>query len=211
MTGVQTCALPICFPVTIWRAAAVLVATVAMARIKPKARVTALLMAAENSISSTAQRPSDVIKQYGGTTVEVINTDAEGRLVLADGLAYADLHLEPDYLIDLATLTGAATLGLGRQYAAMYTRNKPLANKLTDFGEKIGEKVWHMPLVDDYSVALESEIADINHLADKFDFSAGSITAALFLEKFVGDQRTSVRLGRCFLFSAARWTKQLER
>ena len=169
-------------------AAAVLVATVAMARIKPKARVTALLMAAENSISSTAQRPSDVIKQYGGTTVEVINTDAEGRLVLADGLAYADLHLEPDYLIDLATLTGAATLGLGRQYAAMYTRNKPLANKLTDFGEKIGEKVWHMPLVDDYSVALESEIADINHLADKFDFSAGSITAALFLEKFVGDR-----------------------
>ena len=167
-----------------------------MARIKPKARVTALLMAAENSISSTAQRPSDVIKQYGGTTVEVINTDAEGRLVLADGLAYADLHLEPDYLIDLATLTGAATLGLGRQYAAMYTRNKSLANKLTDFGEKIGEKVWHMPLVDDYSVALESEIADINHLADKFDFSAGSITAALFLEKFLGDIVTGKQIGR---------------
>jgi leucyl aminopeptidase len=169
-------------------AAAVLVATVAMARIKPKVKVTALLMTAENSISATAQRPSDVIKQYGGTTVEVINTDAEGRLVLADGLAYADLHLEPDYLIDLATLTGAATLGLGRQYAAMYTRNKSLAKKLTDIGEKIGEKVWHMPLVDDYSVALESDIADINHLADKFDFSAGSITAALFLEKFVGDR-----------------------
>jgi leucyl aminopeptidase len=169
-------------------AAAALVAVVAMAKIKPKLRVTALLMAAENSLSATAQRPSDVIKQYGGTTVEVINTDAEGRLVLADGLAYADLNLEPDYLIDIATLTGAATLGLGRQYAAMYTRNKTLAKKLTQIGEKIGEKVWQMPLVDDYTVALESDIADLNHLADKFDFSAGSITAALFLEKFVGSR-----------------------
>ncbi|MFM7495454.1 MAG: leucyl aminopeptidase family protein [Candidatus Nanopelagicus sp.] len=167
-------------------AAAVLVATVAMARVKPKVKVTALLLAAENSLSATAQRPSDVIKQFGGTTVEVLNTDAEGRLLLADGLAYADLKLEPDYLIDLATLTGAATLGLGRQHAAMYTRNKSLAKNLIEIGEKIGERVWHMPLVDDYTPALESDVADINHLADKFDFSAGSITAALFLENFVG-------------------------
>ncbi len=167
-------------------AAAVLVATVAMARIKPKVKVTALLMTAENSLSATSQRPSDVIKQFGGTTVEVLNTDAEGRLVLADGLAYADLKLDPDYLVDLATLTGAATLGLGRQHAAMYTRNKSLAKKFTEIGEKIGERVWHMPLVDDYTPALESDVADINHLANKFDFSAGSITAALFLENFVG-------------------------
>ncbi|MFM8191484.1 MAG: leucyl aminopeptidase family protein [Candidatus Nanopelagicus sp.] len=167
-------------------AAAVLVATIAMARVKPKVKVTALLLAAENSLSATAQRPSDVIKQFGGTTVEVLNTDAEGRLLLADGLAYADLKLEPDYLIDLATLTGAATLGLGRQHAAMYTRNKSLAKNLIEIGEKIGERVWHMPLVDDYTPALESDVADINHLADKFDFSAGSITAALFLENFVG-------------------------
>ncbi len=167
-------------------AAAALSATIAVSRIKPKVRVTTLLMAAENSLSATAQRPSDVIKHYGGTTVEVINTDAEGRLVLADGLSYADLKLDPDYLVDIATLTGSATLGLGRQYAAMYTRNKSLADKFAEVGEKIGEKVWHMPLVDDYSIALESEIADFNHLADKFDFSAGSITAALFLEKFAG-------------------------
>lgn len=167
-------------------AAAALAATIALSRIKPKVKVTTLLMAAENSLSATAQRPSDVIEHYGGTTVEVINTDAEGRLVLADGLSYADLELDPDYLVDIATLTGSATLGLGRQYAAMYTRNKTLANKFVEVGEKIGEKVWHMPLVDDYSIALESEIADFNHLADKFDFSAGSITAALFLEKFAG-------------------------
>lgn len=174
-------------------AAAVLCATVAMAKIKPKVKVTALLMAAENALSSTSARPSDVIKQFGGTTVEILNTDAEGRLVLADGLAYADLELDPDYLVDVATLTGAASIGLGRQYAAMYTRKIPLAKKLYELGNKVGEKVWHMPLLDDYAVALDSDIADFNHLADKFGFSAGSVTAALFLEKFVGE-RTWVHL-----------------
>ena len=169
-------------------AAAVLCATVALARIKPKVKVTTLLMVAENALSATAQRPSDVIKHYGGTTVEVLNTDAEGRLVLADGLAYADLTLDPDYLIDVATLTGAATLGLGRQYAPMYTRKNSLAKRLFEVGNNVGEKVWHMPLVDDYAQALQSEVADLNHLAEKMGFSAGSITAALFLEKFVGER-----------------------
>ena len=167
-------------------AAAVLSVVAAMPEIGPKVRVTALLMCAENALSGTSQRPSDVITHYGGTTVEVINTDAEGRLVLADGLAYADMHLNPDYLIDVATLTGAATLGLGRQYAAMYTRNTSLAKKLTEVGEKNGDRVWHMPLIDDYQVALESTIADFNHTADGFKFSAGSVTGALFLEHFAG-------------------------
>jgi leucyl aminopeptidase len=145
-------------------------------------------MAAENALSGTSQRPSDVIKHYGGTTVEVINTDAEGRLVLADGLAYADLELDPDYVVDVATLTAAATLGLGRQHAAMYTRQTTLAKKFFEVGNKVGERVWHMPLVDDYTKALASDVADFNHKADKYDFSAGSVTAALFLEKFVGDR-----------------------
>jgi leucyl aminopeptidase len=170
-------------------AAAILSATIAMADLKPKVKITALLMCAENALSGTAQRPSDVIKHYGGTTVEVINTDAEGRLVLADGLAYADEKLDPDYLLDVATLTGAATLGLGRQYAAMYTRDSALAKKIHVIGNNVGERVWHMPLIDDYEVALESDIADLNHTADKYDFSAGSVTAALFLEKFVGDRK----------------------
>ena len=170
-------------------AAAILSATVALAELKPKVKVTALLMCAENALSGTSQRPSDVIKHFGGTTVEVINTDAEGRLVLADGLAYADLKLDPDYLVDVATLTGAATLGLGRQYAAMYTRDNSLAKKLHLVGNTVGEKVWQMPLVDEYEVALESDVADFNHTADKYDFSAGSVTAALFLEKFVGDRK----------------------
>jgi leucyl aminopeptidase len=143
------------------------------------------MMMAENAISGTAQRPSDVIKHYGGTTVEVINTDAEGRLVLADGLAYADINLDPDYLVDIATLTGAATLGLGRQYAAMYTRDTALAAQLSKAGDTTGDRVWHMPLVDDYKDSLGSDIADFNHNASK----AGSVTAALFLENFVGTRR----------------------
>ena len=173
-------------------AAAVLATVIAIAKLgvnAPKVRVTAILMCAENALSGTSQRPSDVITHYGGTTVEVINTDAEGRLVLADGLAYADAELKPDYLIDVATLTGAATLGLGRQYAAMYTRDVALAQSLYDAGQSSGERVWHMPLIDDYKIALESEIADFNHTAEKPDFNGGSITAALFLEHFAGERK----------------------
>ena len=157
----------------------------ALRDLKIEVKVTALLMCAENSISATAQRPSDVITHYGGKTVEVINTDAEGRLVLADGLAYAVKNLKPDYLIDIATLTGSATLGLGKQYAALYSRNLKLINQLKEAGEQSGDRVWHMPLVDDYVTALDSDIADLNHTADKYNFNGGSITAALFLEQFV--------------------------
>jgi leucyl aminopeptidase len=170
-------------------AAAILGTLVALEHLQPNVRVTALMMMAENAISGTAQRPSDVIKHYGGTTVEVINTDAEGRLVLADGLAFADINLDPDYLVDIATLTGAATLGLGRQYAAMYTRDNALAAQLSKAGETSGDRVWHMPLVDDYKDSLGSDIADFNHNASKGKYSAGSVTAALFLENFVGSRR----------------------
>ena len=169
--------------------AAILATLTALEQLQPNVRVTALMMMAENAISGTAQRPSDVIKHYGGTTVEVINTDAEGRLVLADGLAFADINLDPDYLVDIATLTGAATLGLGRQYAAMYTRDNVLAAQLSKAGEASGDRVWHMPLVDDYKDSLGSDIADFNHNASKGKYSAGSVTAALFLENFVGTRR----------------------
>ena len=169
--------------------AAILGTLTALEELQPNVRVTALMMMAENAISGTAQRPSDVIKHYGGTTVEVINTDAEGRLVLADGLAYADINLDPDYLVDIATLTGAIRLGLGRQYAAMYTRDNALAAQLSKAGEASGDRVWHMPLVDDYKDSLGSDIADFNHNASKGKYSAGSVTAALFLENFVGSRR----------------------
>lgn len=170
-------------------AAAVLSVVSALPELAPRVRVTALIMCAENAVSGTAQRPSDVITHFGGTTTEVLNTDAEGRLVLADGLAYADLKLKPDYLIDIATLTGSATLGLGRQYAAMYSRDDKLAATFYELGEKSGDRVWRMPLVNDYIDALESDIADVNNDAAKGNYKAGSVTAALFLEKFVGDRK----------------------
>jgi leucyl aminopeptidase len=170
-------------------AAAILATLTALEDLQPDVHVTALMMCAENAISATAQRPSDVIKHYGGTTVEVINTDAEGRLVLADGLAYADINLNPDYLIDIATLTGAATLGLGRTFAAMYTRDDLLASSFVKAGLDSGDRVWRMPLIDDYKDSLRSDIADFNHAASKADYSAGSVTAALFLEHFAGSRR----------------------
>ena len=170
-------------------AAAALATISALPELQPLVRVTVLMMCAENALSGTSQRPSDVITQYGGTTVEIINTDAEGRLVLADGLSYAVKNLEPDYLIDIATLTGSATLGLGRQYAALYSRDKKLAQQFVALGESSGDRTWHMPLVDDYADSLNSDVADLNHDASKGDYSAGSVTAALYLEHFVGDSR----------------------
>jgi len=170
-------------------AAAILATLTALEELQPNVRATALMMCAENAISATAQRPSDVIKHYGGTTVEVINTDAEGRLVLADGLAYADINLDPDYLIDIATLTGSVTLGLGRQFAAMYTRDDKLAAQFVKAGADSGDRVWRMPLIDDYKDSLESDVADFNHNASAAKYSAGSVTAALFLEHFAGKRR----------------------
>jgi leucyl aminopeptidase len=170
-------------------AAAALATISALPDLQPQVKVTVLMMCAENALSGTSQRPSDVITQYGGTTVEIINTDAEGRLVLADGLAYAVANLDPDYLFDIATLTGSATLGLGRQYAALYSRDNKLAQELVANGEASGERVWQMPLIDDYADSLESDVADLNHAADKGNYSAGSVTAALYLEHFVGDSR----------------------
>ena len=167
--------------------AAALGAISALSHFQPQVHVTVLMMLAENALSGTAQRPSDVITQYGGKTVEILDTDAEGRLVLADGIAYAVKNLKPDYIIDIATLTGAATLGLGRQHAAMYTRDEKLAKNFYEAGQRSGDRVWHMPLVDDYQEALESPIADLSHITGKKKFSAGSITAALFLEQFAGD------------------------
>lgn len=170
-------------------AAAILATLTALEQLQPNVHVSALMMCAENAISATAQRPSDVIKHYGGTTVEVINTDAEGRLVLADGLAYADINLDPDYLIDIATLTSSATLGLGRQFAAMYTRDDKLAAQFVKAGADSGDRVWRMPLIDDYKDSLKSDVADFNHNASHAQYSAGSVTAALFLEHFAGNRR----------------------
>ena len=152
-------------------------------------RVTAVLPLAENAVGASSYRPGDVLTVYGGTTVEIANTDAEGRIVLADALSHADADLEPDILVDVATLTGAATLALGRGHAALYSRDDRLARSLEDAGADSGELLWRMPLVRDYRTALDSDVADIRHVATDPAAGAGSITAALFLERFVGSRR----------------------
>jgi len=147
-------------------------------------RVTGLVPAAENMPSGTAQRPGDVITQYGGTTVEVLNTDAEGRLVLADALAYAAAELSPDVIVDIATLTGAMPIALGRRTAGLFSTDDRLAGQLLAAGEAAGERIWRMPLVEDYRDALDSPVADLANIGRTYQ--GGSITAALFLREFVG-------------------------
>jgi leucyl aminopeptidase len=151
--------------------------------------VTGLVPAAENMPGAGALRPGDVIRHYGGRTVEVFNTDAEGRLVLADALAYADARLEPDLLVDLATLTGAASLGLGRRHAALFTGDDELAARLEAAGALSNDRVWRMPLVEDYRPAMDSAVADLANISRDPAISGGSITAALFLREFTGGRR----------------------
>jgi leucyl aminopeptidase len=167
--------------------AAVIGVLTALADLGVKVAVTGLVAAAENMPSGSAQRPGDVLTQYGGRTVEVLNTDAEGRLVLADALAYADAVLDPDVLVDIATLTGAASLGLGKRHGALFTNRDGLAASLTAAGDVAGERLWRMPLVEDYRESLDSPIADLRNIGEpSFHYSGGAITAALFLREFVG-------------------------
>ncbi len=162
---------------------AVIAVLSAVAELGVEARVTGLVAAAENMPSGSAYRPGDVIWQYGGRSVEVLNTDAEGRLVLADALAYAVARLAPDQIVDIATLTGAARVALGGAYAALYSTCDSLADALIAAGEASGDRLWRMPLEQDYRPLLDSPVADIAHVA-RSGQGAGSILAALFLREF---------------------------
>lgn len=164
-------------------AAVALAVVLAAARAELDDAVTAVLPLAENHVGAASYRPGDVLTCYGGQTVEVANTDAEGRLVLADALAWAGATLQPDVLVDVATLTGAATVGLGQGHAAMFTGDDALSEQLVTAAERTGERVWRMPLVEDYLPALRSEIADLRHVPIDPP-GAGAITAALFLRSF---------------------------
>ncbi len=168
--------------------AIVLAVLAACRELEVPVRVTGLLALAENAVGAAAYRPSDVVTHYGGRTVEIGNTDAEGRLVMADALAYADLNLEPDVLLDIATLTGAARVALGRSMAPVFATDDALTGALVRAGEATGELLWPFPLVEDYRKSLDSDVADINHIAGSAA-GAGSITAALFLREFVGARR----------------------
>ena len=161
--------------------AAVLGAVRAAAELKLPVNVIGIVPATENMPSGSAYKPGDVLKTMSGKTIEVINTDAEGRVVLADGLALAD-SFEPDAVIDLATLTGACVVALGDQMAGLMGTDSDLIEKLRSAGECTGETVWPLPLKEEYEEQIKSDIADVKNSGGR---DAGAITAGLFLKKFV--------------------------
>jgi leucyl aminopeptidase len=167
-------------------AAAIVAATLGAADLNLRVRVTALAPLAENMVGADAYRPGDVVRHYGGTTSEIHNTDAEGRLVLADALAYAARRLRPDFLVDLATLTGASRVALGKRTAALFSDDDELTAALSRAAAQAGEQVWRLPLPVDYLEYLSSDVADYNHWPDA---GAGSVMAALYLREFAGPAR----------------------
>ena len=154
----------------------------ALAGRKAKVDAVGLVGLVENMPSGNAQRPGDVVTTYSGQTVEVINTDAEGRLVLADVLWYCQQKFDPRFMIDLATLTGAMIIALGHEYAGMFSNDDALAQKLHNVGQSTGEKVWRFPLDDAYDRLIKSEIADMKNIGGR---PGGSISAAQFIQRFV--------------------------
>jgi leucyl aminopeptidase len=155
----------------------------AVAALKPNIEVHGIIASAENMPDANAYRPGDVFGSLDGKTVEIINTDAEGRLVLADALAYART-LEPDVLLDNATLTGACVVALGKTCSGFYATTDRLASQFATAAKDAGEQFWRLPLLDDLKEQLRSDIADLKHTGDRW---GGSITAALFLKEFVGN------------------------
>jgi len=165
--------------------AAVLAAMAAVGEERPKRLdVVAIVPATENLPGPAALKPGDVITHYGGKTVEVVNTDAEGRLILADALAYGIEKYRPAAVVDLATLTGAVIVGLGHHRTGLLGNDDALVAKLTEAGERSGEPVWRLPLGKEYTKQLDSEVADLKNVGKR---DAGTITAASFLGEFVGD------------------------
>jgi leucyl aminopeptidase len=163
--------------------AAVLGAMRAIAQLKPNVQVTGIIPTVENMPGSKAQRPGDIVTSLSGKTVEVLNTDAEGRLILIDALTYAQ-RLGCTHLVDAATLTGAVVVALGHHYAGAFSNNQPFCDKLLAAAKTEGERMWQFPLDEDYKKALESEFADLHNIGGR---PGGAITAAMFIGDFVND------------------------
>jgi len=163
--------------------AEVIAAVKALAELKAKVNVTAVVPATENMPGGSAMRPGDIVRAMNGKTIEVVNTDAEGRLILADALCYArSLGLSP--VVDVATLTGAMQIALGKVAIGAMTNDEALLERVKGAGDAAGERVWQLPLFDEYKELLDSEVADMKNVGGR---EAGSITAALFLREFIED------------------------
>ena len=156
----------------------------ALATRKAKVNAVGIVGLVENMPSGLAQRPGDIVKSMSGQTVEVINTDAEGRLVLADALWYAQQKLKPKCMVNLATLTGAVIVALGKEHAGLFSNNDELSERLTAAGQTTGDKVWRLPLGPKYDELIDSKVADVKNTGGRW---ASSITAAQFLQRFVED------------------------
>ena len=159
---------------------------------KAKVNAVGVVGLVENMPGSNAQRPGDIVKSYSGKTIEVLNTDAEGRLVLADALAYAEKEFKPKFIIDLATLTGAIIIALGEEYAGLFSNDDKLSEQLFKIGNTINEKVWRLPLHKNYDKLMNSKYADVQNI--NYAGGAGSITAAQFLQRFVSKEIPWVHL-----------------
>ena len=150
---------------------------------KSKINAVGVVGLVENMVSGNAQRPGDIVKSYSGKTIEVLNTDAEGRLVLADALTFTEEKFKPQFIVDLATLTGAIIVSLGSEYAGLFSNNDKLSKQLIDAGESVEEKLWRMPLNENFDKLINSKNADMQNI--NYVGGAGSTTAAQFLQRFI--------------------------
>ena len=150
---------------------------------KAKINAVGVVGLVENMVSGNAQRPGDIVKSYSGKTIEILNTDAEGRLVLADALTYTERKFKPEFIVDLATLTGAIIVSLGSEYAGLFSNNDKLSKQLLDAGDKVREKLWRMPLHENFDKLINSKNADMQNI--NYVGGAGSTTAAQFLQRFI--------------------------
>jgi leucyl aminopeptidase len=164
--------------------AAVIAAMSGIAQLKPKVNVTGIVAATENMPSGKAMKPGDILKAMNGKTIEVVNTDAEGRLVLADAVAYASGTLKLNPIADAATLTGAMVVALGNIRTGVFSNDDEWARTVCETGNALGEKMWQMPMDEEYNERIQSDWADVKNSAGR---PAGSITAAWFIRNFVAE------------------------
>ncbi len=169
---------------------------------KSKSYVVGAVALVENMPGGSAQRPGDIVKSYSGKTIEVLNTDAEGRLILADAIYYIDEQYKPELIVDLATLTGAIVVSLGSEYAGLFSNNDKLSEKLIKAGEIENEKLWRFPLHKNYDKLMDSKIADMQNI--NYSGGAGSITAAQFLQRFLKNSTPWAHLD----IAGMAWTKK---
>jgi leucyl aminopeptidase len=169
---------------------------------KAKVNAVGVVGLVENMADGNAQRPGDVVKSYSGQSIEILNTDAEGRLVLADAIAYTEDKFKPRFIINLATLTGAIVVALGNEYAGLFSNDDKLANQIHEVSLKDNEKAWRLPLNENFDKLMDSKIADMQNI--NYSGGAGSITAAQFLQRFIRNKTPWAHLD----IAGMAWTKK---